>query len=86
VSCFQFWQIELANHPSMGSLVEWDTFIRLKHVPSGRFLSLDAQGEAHLIEDASSTSTIFIFTSVILEQPHVLLESYTRIQHYESST
>eukprot|EP00045_Choanoeca_perplexa_P018056 m.276491 g.276491 ORF g.276491 m.276491 type:complete len:2614 (+) comp17698_c0_seq3:125-7966(+) len=83
-SAVTFWQIELASHPSMGSLVEWDAFVRLKHVPSGRYLSLDDEGEAHLIEDAAVTSTIFVFTSVILERPHVVLESYTRIQHYET--
>lgn len=86
-SAVTFWQIELDAQPTLGGYVSWETMVRLKHLPTQRYLSLVDTDEG-LVMDLSSDLTdpqgVFLLHAVIKEGPLVRLDSYTRIQHAQT--
>ena len=69
----------------MGSIIEWGIDVRFKHVCTGLYLTLVPGRSLHLTDGYNAKNTIFTMTSVIMESPIVTFESYTRIQHVQTS-
>jgi hypothetical protein len=74
----------------MATILTWDTPVRLKHVPSGRYLAFSTTTKNPILVSARASpddpSTIFAFAAVIRERPEISLDSYTRVQHVASGT
>eukprot|EP00049_Salpingoeca_infusionum_P018394 m.357042 g.357042 ORF g.357042 m.357042 type:complete len:2607 (+) comp17695_c0_seq1:174-7994(+) len=95
-SSISFWQVEVDQSASNGSIVEWNSKIRLKHVCTQMYLTLvptvapeevaDGFGEGEdynmrLTSDGTDPDTVFTLHAVIPEGVEVLTSSYARLCH-----
>eukprot|EP00051_Salpingoeca_urceolata_P021906 m.350051 g.350051 ORF g.350051 m.350051 type:complete len:553 (+) comp19886_c0_seq3:209-1867(+) len=88
-SSVSYFQIEFAEAPTYGGPVRWDNTVRLKHVGTQMYLSLDShgfEGTAKLVREPDESGTVFSFHAVIMDSSHVDLGSYARIQHRQTGS
>ena len=74
------WQIEPEESIIRGGSIRWDQQVRLRHVTTSQYLSIDNELRVTLARDSDPT-TVFQLHSVLKESGEIAFESYARIQH-----
>ncbi|KAH9498185.1 hypothetical protein Btru_007906 [Bulinus truncatus] len=76
-----FWQIEAETSILYGEIIRWEQQVRLRHMTTRKYLSIDANHEISLTTDNEDPKTVFRLHSVLSERDEIHFESYARIEH-----
>ncbi|CAL1526674.1 unnamed protein product [Lymnaea stagnalis] len=76
-----YWQIEAEHSILDGDVLRWEQQIRLRHMLTRQYLSIDLNGDIILTPESSDPRTVFRLHSVLKERDEIQLESYARIEH-----
>ncbi|KAH9502988.1 hypothetical protein Btru_072533, partial [Bulinus truncatus] len=76
-----YWQVEAEHSILDGDVLRWEQQIRLRHMLTRQYLSVDTNGDVLLTPDPTDPRTVFRLHSVLKERDEIQLESYARIEH-----
>ncbi|KAK0061845.1 inositol 1 4 5-trisphosphate receptor type 2, partial [Biomphalaria pfeifferi] len=76
-----YWQLEAEHSILHGDVLRWEQQIRLRHMLTRQYLSVDTNGDVLLTPDPTDPRTVFRLHSVLKERDEIQLESYARIEH-----
>ncbi|XP_055890997.1 inositol 1,4,5-trisphosphate receptor-like isoform X3 [Biomphalaria glabrata] len=76
-----YWQLEAEHSILDGDVLRWEQQIRLRHMLTRQYLSVDTNGDVLLTPDPTDPRTVFRLHSVLKERDEIQLESYARIEH-----
>ncbi|GFO23773.1 inositol 1,4,5-trisphosphate receptor type 1 [Plakobranchus ocellatus] len=76
-----YWQIEAEHSILDCDVLRWEQQIRLRHLLTRQYLSMDVNMEVALTPDSTDPRTVFRLHSVLKERDEILPESYARIEH-----
>jgi inositol 1,4,5-triphosphate receptor type 1 len=90
-SAVSFWQVEHESTPTSGDPIRWDAPVRFRHVPTQLYLTLlpgstTEEMDASLTRSGTGAESVFSFLPVVREGQHVLMRSFSRIQHSTTGT
>eukprot|EP00049_Salpingoeca_infusionum_P011225 m.193039 g.193039 ORF g.193039 m.193039 type:complete len:2533 (-) comp14875_c0_seq1:808-8406(-) len=80
-----YWQFEFAHNAMMGRRLTWEVEMRIKHVPTQRYLMFETEGsKATLTNNPHDPRAVFQLFAVVDNGDIITADAYARIRHVQT--
>lgn len=80
-SSITFWQLEKERCLIDGTEIQWDDYVRIRHVVRRHYLTVTQEGNLNMTDDCMNPATLFRMHPVVKEGDYVTLDSAVRLEH-----